>query len=391
MITHKMKILYHHRIASKDGQYVHIEELITALKALGHEIIMAEPEATEQKGFGASSNSVKLMRTLLPGFLHEFIEFSYALFDFAKLVPLILKHKPDVIYERYNLFFPSGIWAKKLFKLPLLLEVNAPLFEERKKHDGIQLDWLAKWSETYVWKQADHVLPVTRVLAEKIIAAGVPEHSITIIPNGINQQRFGSAIDSSDVIERYQLKNKLVLGFTGFVRDWHRLDKVVQAIADNQSRNWHLLLVGDGPARDAIEQQAASLGISDRVSITGIVDRDEVARYVAVFDIALQPDVVAYASPLKLFEYMVLGKAIIAPDRANIREILTHRSDALLFNPNEEQAFTEQLRELCFDENLRQRLGLAAAQTLDGKKLYWQENAKRIGNLIGPLAASKSH
>ncbi len=386
-----MKILYHHRIASKDGQYVHIEELITALKALGHEIIMAEPEATEQKGFGASSNSVKLMRTLLPGFLHEFIEFSYALFDFAKLVPLILKHKPDVIYERYNLFFPSGIWAKKLFKLPLLLEVNAPLFEERKKHDGIQLDWLAKWSETYVWKQADHVLPVTRVLAEKIIAAGVPEHSITIIPNGINQQRFGSAIDSSDVIERYQLKNKLVLGFTGFVRDWHRLDKVVQAIADNQSRNWHLLLVGDGPARDAIEQQAASLGISDRVSITGIVDRDEVARYVAVFDIALQPDVVAYASPLKLFEYMVLGKAIIAPDRANIREILTHRSDALLFNPNEEQAFTEQLRELCFDENLRQRLGLAAAQTLDGKKLYWQENAKRIGNLIGPLAASKSH
>lgn len=386
-----MKILYHHRIASKDGQYVHIEELITALKALGHEIIMAEPEATEQKGFGASSNSVKLMRTLLPGFLHEFIEFSYALFDFAKLVPLILKHKPDVIYERYNLFFPSGIWAKKLFKLPLLLEVNAPLFEERKKHDGIQLDWLAKWSETYVWKQADHVLPVTRVLAEKIIAAGVLEHRITIIPNGINRQRFGSAIDSSDVIERYQLKNKLVLGFTGFVRDWHRLDKVVQAIADNQGRNWHLLLVGDGPARDAIEQQAASLGISDHVTITGIVDRDEVARYVAVFDIALQPDVVAYASPLKLFEYMVLGKAIIAPDRANIREILTHRSDALLFNPNEEQAFTEQLRELCFDENLRQRLGLAAAQTLDGKKLYWQENAKRIGNLIGPLAASKSH
>ncbi|MFZ2449908.1 MAG: glycosyltransferase family 4 protein [Methylovulum miyakonense] len=391
MITHKMKIIYHHRIASKDGQYVHIEELITALKALGHEIIMAEPEATEQKGFGASSNSVKLMRTLLPGFLHEFIEFSYALFDFAKLVPLILKHKPDVIYERYNLFFPSGIWAKKLFKLPLLLEVNAPLFEERKKHDGIQLDWLAKWSETYVWKQADHVLPVTRVLAEKIIAAGVPEHSISIIPNGINRQRFGSAIDSSDVIERYQLKNKLVLGFTGFVRDWHRLDKVVQAIADNKGRNWHLLLVGDGPARNAIEQQAASLGISDHVSITGIIDRDEVARYVAVFDIALQPDVVAYASPLKLFEYMVLGKAIIAPDRANIREILTHRSDALLFNPNEEQAFTEQLRELCFDENLRQRLGLAAAQTLDGKKLYWQENAKRIGNLIGPLAASKNH
>ncbi len=377
-----MKILYHHRIASKDGQYVHIEELITALKELGHDIIMAEPAAIEHKGFGSSSGSVQLIRTLLPGFLHEFIEFAYALFDFAKIVPLIVKHKPDVIYERYNLFFPSGIWAKKCFKLPLLLEVNAPLYEERKKHDGIQLDWLAKWTERYVWQQADYVLPVTRVLAEKIIAAGAAERSITVIPNGINLQRFSVAIDSSEVIEKYNLNNKLVLGFTGFVRDWHRLDKVVQAIADHKERNWHLLLVGDGPARTAIEQQAQALGISDRISITGIIDRDEVARYVAAFDIALQPDVVAYASPLKLFEYMVLGKSIIAPNRPNIREILTHGRDALLFDPEDEQAFIEQLCALCFDDGLRQRLGKAAAQTLADKGLYWQENARRVVHLL---------
>ena len=126
-----MKILYHHRIASKDGQYVHIEELITALKAQGHEIIMAEPQAIESKSFGNSSSSVALIRKFLPGFLHEFIEFTYALFDFYKLAPLVAKHKPDMIYERYNLFFPSGIWAKKRFKVPLVLEVNAPLYEER--------------------------------------------------------------------------------------------------------------------------------------------------------------------------------------------------------------------------------------------------------------------
>jgi glycosyltransferase involved in cell wall biosynthesis len=92
--------------------------------------------------------------------------------------------------------------------------------------------------------------------------------------------------------------------------------------------------VGDGPARAAIESLTESLGIPDRVTVTGIIDRDEVARYVGVFDIALQPDVVEYASPLKLFEYMALGKAIIAPDRANIREILTHGRDALLFDPD---------------------------------------------------------
>ena len=377
-----MKILYHHRIASKDGQYVHIEELITALKAQGHEIIMAEPQAIESKSFGNSSSSVALIRKFLPGFLHEFIEFTYALFDFYKLAPLVAKHKPDMIYERYNLFFPSGIWAKKRFKVPLVLEVNAPLYEERKKHNGIQLDWLAKWTERYCWTQADYVLPVTQVLADKVIAVGASVDKITVIPNGINQERFGTVIDSSDVVERYQLQNKLVLGFTGFVRDWHRLDKVVQAIADNQDANWHLLLVGDGPVRAEIEAQAQALGISDRVSITGIIDRNEVARYVATFDIAFQPDVVAYASPLKLFEYMALGKAIIAPNRANIREILTDGEDALLFDPEAESAFTEQLATLCFDSQLRRQLGLAAAATIDRKKLYWQENARRVANLL---------
>ncbi len=377
-----MKILYHHRIASKDGQYVHIEELITALKAQGHEIIMAEPQAIESKSFGNSSSTVALIRKFLPGFLHEFIEFTYALFDYYKLAPLVAKHKPDMIYERYNLFFPSGIWAKKRFKVPLVLEVNAPLYEERKKHNGIQLDWLAKWTERYCWTQADYVLPVTQVLADKVIAVGASVDKITVIPNGINQERFGTAIDSSDVVARYQLQNKLVLGFTGFVRDWHRLDKVVQAIADNQDANWHLLLVGDGPVRADIEAQAQALGISDRVSITGIIDRNEVARYVATFDIALQPDVVAYASPLKLFEYMALGKAIIAPNRANIREILTDGEDALLFDPEAESAFTEQLATLCFDSQLRTQLGLAAAATIDRKKLYWQENARRVTNLL---------
>ena len=244
------------------------------------------------------------------------------------------------------------------------------------------MDWLAQWTERYCWTQADYVLPVTQVLADKVIAVGASVDKITVIPNGINQERFGTVIDSSDVVERYQLQNKLVLGFTGFVRDWHRLDKVVQAIADNQDANWHLLLVGDGPVRAEIEAQAQALGISDRVSITGIIDRNEVARYVATFDIALQPDVVAYASPLKLFEYMALGKAIIAPNRANIREILTDGEDALLFDPEAESAFTEQLATLCFDSQLRRQLGLAAAATIDRKKLYWQENARRVANLL---------
>ena len=380
-----MKILYHHRIASKDGQYVHIDELTTALKSLGHEIIMAEPKAIGLKSFGKSSNVVQTMRKILPGFLHEVIEFSYTIFDFIKVFILIVKYKPDCIYERYNLFFPSGIWAKKLFKLPLLLEVNSPLYAERKKNDGIKLNFLAQWSESFAWRNADYVLPVTFVLADIIKQRKVADEHIVVIPNGVNRARFNSAIKCEDITDQFNLKNKLVLGFVGFVREWHRLDRVLDAIANNKDKNWHLLLVGDGPARDAIEQQARQRGIEDRITITGIIDRDEISRYITVFDIALQPDVVAYASPLKLFEYMALSKAILAPDRDNIREILTHGQDALLFDPEDDQAFLQHLLDLCLNKELRTRLGLAAAKTVEDKKLYWEENARRVEKLFNQL------
>lgn len=381
-----MKILYHHRIASKDGQYVHIEELITALKSLGHEIIMAEPKAIGQKSFGKGSNIVQMMRKTLPGFLHEMIEFTYTFYDFIRVSSLIIKHKPDCIYERYNLFFPSGIWAKKIFKLPLLLEVNAPLYEERKKNDGINLNYLAEWSERFTWKNADYVLPVTQVLAEKIKQNNVAAEKIVVIPNGINRSRFNSTGKSEDIVNRLNLNNKLVLGFVGFVRDWHRLDRVLDAIADNKTKNWHLLLVGDGPARTAIEEQAKQHDIEDRVTITGIVDRDDVSKYITVFDIALQPDVVEYASPLKLFEYMALNKAILAPDRDNIREILTHDENALLFDPEDDQDFMRHLYSFCINKELRSRIGLAAAKTVEDKKLYWEENARRVTKLFNQLS-----
>lgn len=376
-----MKILYHHRIASKDGQYVHVEEMINALQAIGQEIIVVEPAQLTKKSFGASSGTVASLRENLPGFVHEFIEFCYSFFDLVKLVKAIVKHKPDVIYERYNIFFISGILAKKLFSLPLILEINAPLFLERNKNQSIQLKGLAHWSETYVWRNADFVLPVTSVLAEMVMDEGVKPERCRIIPNGINAENFSNT-QGKQVRKALGIQDKLVLGFIGFVRTWHRLDRVLSVISQHKDKNWHLLLVGDGPARPRLEQQANELGISDYVSFVGVVDRNQVANYVDAFDIALQPDVVEYASPLKLFEYMALGKAILAPNRKNILEILTDEENALLFDPNNDAEFAEQLERLCLSVELRTDLGQGAVETIDNKKLYWIENAKKVEKLF---------
>ena len=380
-----MKILYHHRIASKDGQYVHVEELTNALKKQGHTIIMVAPSIAETSEFGSEGGFIKTLKAKMPKCIYELLEFFYSFYAYRKLARAVKRYNPDVLYERYNLFLPAGIWIKKRFKLPMLLEVNSPLFDERAKHDGVALKRFAKWSERYTWKNADRVLPVTQVLANIVEANDVPKENIVVIPNGIDLETFHFIPDTEQAKQKLGIQDSLVLGFTGFMRDWHGLDRLVDIIADNRSQNIHLLLVGDGPARESIEEKAKQLKVTDCVTITGIINRDKIADYVSAFDIALQPDVTDYASPLKLFEYMALGRAIIAPDKENIKEILIDRENALLFRANDEASFINSVRELCEDKTLRTRLSENARNTILETNLTWDNNAHRVVSLFEEL------
>lgn len=148
--------MYHHRIASKDGQYVHVEELTNALLEQGHELHFVAPQVNENADFGGDGGFVSKLKKALPKALYEILELSYSAWVFIKLVVAILKFKPEVIYERYNLYQPAGVLAAKLFNIPLLLEINAPLAEERAKYSGLALQGFAKKIET-LHGEAPHI------------------------------------------------------------------------------------------------------------------------------------------------------------------------------------------------------------------------------------------
>ncbi len=381
-----MKILYHHRTRSKDGQNVHIVELTQALRARGHEIVMVGPAAVENEEFGAEAGMVARLKAGLPAWIYEIAEFGYGVFAYLRLRRACLAHRPDVLYERYNLFLPAGVWLKKRFGIPMLSEINAPLVEERARFDGLSLMTLARWSEAYVWRGADYALPVTDVLADHVRAAGVPENRIVVISNGIDPAVFRPDIDREEAKRRLGLGGRNILGFTGFIRPWHGLDRVIDFLAETEEgAGYHFLVVGDGPARDMLEELARGRGVADRVTFAGIVGRDEISRYVAAFDIALQPDVVPYASPLKMFEYMALGSAIVAPDTRNIREILTDGEDGVLFDPDSENGFREALARVCRDPAMCERIGRAALATIDRRGFTWAANAERVEKLFEKL------
>lgn len=391
-LARPLKILFHHRIASRDGQAVHMAELIAALKAQGHHVAVVGPEATAREAFGGQVAVVARLKRMLPRAVYELLETGYSLRAAPRLFRAWRRERPDAVYERYNLFMLAGLWLRRLTGVPLLLEVNAPLFEERARHDGLALKGLARWCQRAVWRGADHVLAVTDALADDLREAGVAEERIAVIANGANLERLADAPDPAAAKRRLGLEGRLVLGFTGFVRSWNRLDRVLELIArakaagsaSGPGTDLHLLLVGDGPARPELEAMARSLAIADRLTVTGVVEPEDVASHVAAFDVALIPGVTAYASPLKLFEYMALARPTVAPDQANIREVLADGEDALLFDPDDDAAFAAAILRLARDGSLRARLGEAARAKVTARGLTWSANATRVAALIPP-------
>jgi glycosyltransferase involved in cell wall biosynthesis len=364
-----LRILYSHRIQSRDGQSVHVEELVAAFRALGHEVVVVGPGFYEQSGFGGESRAVALLRRLLPGALGELAELAYNVSAYRRLARACRELRPDLIYERYNLYYLAGAWLAKRTKIPFFLEVNSPLAEERAAHGGLRMPALARRCERYVWRAADKVLAVTEVLRGHVLAAGADPARVAVVPNGVVLERFlpGPAADGP----------MPVLGFVGFVRDWHGLDAVIRGMAAHDTPVG-FTVVGDGPALPGLRALAASLGVADRVRFAGLVAHADVPATVAGFDIALQPRVVAYASPLKIFDYMAAGRAIVAPDQPNIREILAHERTALLFDPARPGAMWDSVARLLAEPPLRARLGAAARAELVARDYTWRGNAARI-------------
>ena len=381
-----MKILYHHRIGSKDGQVVHIEELVSAFRQLGNDVLLVGPASFDDRAFGYEPRFLQALKRAIPSFAYELLEILYNGLSYRRLSSAVSAFRPDFIYERYNLFQIAGIWAKRRWKLPLILEVNAPLARERGTYGGLKLRHLAARLERYVWRNADYVIAVTRVLADEIVGAGIDPSRVVVIANAIDPEKFDSAPRTDEAKAELGLCGKIVLGFCGFARDWHGLDAALEILKKpNIPASTHLLVAGAGPAIETLKEKAMADGMTDRVTFMGLVERNEVAGVVAAFDIALLPSCVDYCSPLKLFEYMALSKATVAPDQANIREILTSGTDALLFPPKDAQCFANAIERLVGSSESRRAFGIAARTTLERGGHSWRENAQRTLALVQPL------
>ena len=101
--------------------------------------------------------------------------------------------------------------------------------------------------------------------------------------------------------------------------------------------NAKLLLVGDGPAARNLREYVPKYGLVDQAFLRCPLRRNEIPDHIAAMDITVQPSAPAYACPIKILEYMAMGKCIIAPDQPNIREILQDGINSYLFKPQDKE------------------------------------------------------
>lgn len=235
----------------------------------------------------------------------------------------------DFVYERYSLWSHAGMSYAASRNIPAILEVNAPLIEEQKKYRGlIDQDAAVKVTQK-CFTAASLILTVSEQVANYVESFPQARGKVKVLPNGVNTERF-----SSSLTMRSKDTNGFVFGFVGTLKPWHGVDRLINAFAAIHQNIPHtrLLIVGDGPMREALEGQVASLNLSPSVTFTGLVTPSKMVEMYQRMDVGVAPypnDIDCYFSPLKVYEYMAAGLPVIGSDVGQIRNIITNHKTGI--------------------------------------------------------------
>jgi glycosyltransferase involved in cell wall biosynthesis len=308
---------------------------------------------------------------------------------------LMARYQFDVICERYSLFSIAGCESAKWHNVPFLLEVNAPLVEEAARHRSLVLTPLARAIERHLFAQAQRVIPVSDVLADYIHSV-CASAMVTVIPNGVDLQRFELAGDGLAFRQEWSggREGEFLIGFVGSLKPWHGIAVLLDAftmVAERQPLA-RLVVVGDGPSREDIERIGRERGLYDRITLAGSVSHEAMPDVLQAMDVLTAPYPAMdgfYFSPLKVYEYMAAGKPIVASKIGQIEHILTDGVSAILTAAGDADALAAEILHLCGDPAMGKRLGQEArkaAYMRHGWRHRIAEYEERIFNELVGLA-----
>ena len=344
---------------------IHILAVVNGLRSRGHHVsILSPPGADPAVGTipAETPNPVwAVVSSGMPQLVFELLELVYNAVGGWRMWKHLRSQPVDVLYERYALFLFVGVAVCRFKGIPVVLEVNDSAFLTRVR--PIYNRWLARWVESWVFKKSDALITVTEAFKRILVSTGVDASKVFVIHNAAKEEMFSPDISGKTVRQRYGLgDDTVVVGFVGKVVPWHGVDCLIQVAPKivDEFKNVRFLIVGDTDGERSILELARVLDVQKTVCFTGQVSHEDVPSYLGAMDIAVMPNSNEFGSPVKIFEYMAMGRAIIAPRRGPVEEVLTHGETALIIEPSKPDDLAEALRVLIGNHELRRRLGAAA-------------------------------
>ena len=295
----------------------------------------------------------------------------------------------DLIHERFNLLALGGAWASRKLGIPFVLEVNADLLEQRKfkgvPEKGIRR-LFAVWATQMCFNAASKIICISGSLKNHLSKRwNLENDKLTVLPCAADVDAFVPKQNGELVRQDLGLTNDPVILWLGGFYPWHDLDLLLDSFTLIRQRqpNTKLVLVGDGQTRQAIVRKIQKNGIEQSVIMTGSIPHSRVPEMVSIADVAVVPSAPVSAShggtgtPLKLFEYMAAGKAIVATALNEAVEVIQDGQNGLLVEAGDVNKFAESTLKLINNPKERNRLGQnARAQAV--KQYSWEHYTKRL-------------
>lgn len=248
---------------------------------------------------------------------------------------LLASEKVHLIYQRYTMLSFIGVWLSRKYKLPLVLEFNGSevWVDENWSHRNVRMKWLLHIVENYNLRHAHKIVVVSQVLKDQLIERGFKPEKIEINLNGVDIDLFCPArlmLERKRVRQELRVMERFVIGFSGTFGPWHGVDVLAYVIPKiiRKHKRAHFLMMGDGPLKNQLMSIVKEGNLYSRVTFVGMLHVAEMPSYLAACDAFMcptQPNKDGsrfFGSPTKLFEYMAMGKPIVASDLEQLSQVI---------------------------------------------------------------------
>ncbi|HLH14658.1 MAG TPA: glycosyltransferase family 4 protein [Solirubrobacteraceae bacterium] len=313
-----------------------------------------------------------------------------------ELVESAARTPTDLVYQRYALGSYAGLELARRQRVPLVLEFNgSEIWTERNWGSGrVPLVRTLAALERRNLLDASLIVVVSQPLKQQLLEQGIEAERVLVNPNGVDVEELAAARAHPPAHWRslLELPQAPTVGFVGTFGLWHGvklLPEMVARVAERrEDARW--VLVGDGPLHAEVARELERRGDAHRVRLTGVVEHARAVELLAACDVCVSPHVpnpdgsAFFGSPTKLFQYMGLGRAIVASDLDQIGEVLEHERTALLTAPGDVAAASGAVVRLLDDEHLRARLAAGALQ--EAHRYSWDAHVARILEALRSLA-----